>query len=72
MSGLRFSIANLLVAVALIGGGLAALKAQSPALAGLLTLAMLGVVLAAVLGAVCLAGESRYFWLGVAHLIETS
>lgn len=56
----------MLLAVAIIGGGLAALKAQSPTVAGLLVLAMLGLILAAVLGAVCLKGQWRYFWLGIA------
>jgi hypothetical protein len=66
MSGFRFSIATLLLAVAVIGAGLAALKANSPTLAGLLTLAMLGVNLSAVVGVVFSEGQSRYFWLGVA------
>ena len=66
MSGLRFSIANLLVAVAVIGGGLAALRAESPAIAGLLTLAVIAVVLAAVLGTVCCSERWRYFCLGMA------
>jgi hypothetical protein len=66
MGGLRFSIASLLIALAVIGGGLAALRAESPTLAGLLTLAVIGVILAAVLGTVCRAERSRCFWLGVA------
>jgi hypothetical protein len=66
MSGFRFSIATLLFLIAIVGAALAALRAQSPLLAGLLTLAMLGVILAAIVGAICFAGESRYFCLGFA------
>jgi hypothetical protein len=66
MSGLRFSIANLFAAVAIICGGLAALNSQSGVPAGLLMLATITGILVAVLGVVLCAGEPRAFWLGVA------
>jgi hypothetical protein len=66
MSDLRFSIANLLAAVAVIGVGLAALNAPSSAIGGLLILATMGALLVAVLGIVYRQGESRAFWLGAA------
>jgi hypothetical protein len=66
MSGLRFSIATMLPFVTIIAGGLAALRAQSPMLARLLTLAMLRVILAAAVGTICFEKQSRYFCLGVA------
>ena len=65
MSGLRFSIAHLLAAVALIGVGLVALNAPNPVTAGLLTLATIGALLTAVLGVIYRTGEARAFWLGV-------
>jgi hypothetical protein len=66
MGGFRFSIAALFLIVAAIGGGLAALRAPSQLMAGLITLAMLAVILVAVLGVVCFQEESRVFSLGVA------
>ena len=66
MSGLRFSIANLLTAVAIIGAGLAALNSPSAYSASLLTFATMVVLLVAVLGAIYRTGETQAFWLGVA------
>jgi hypothetical protein len=66
MSALRFSIANLLAVVALIGVGLAALNSPSSVIAGLLALATLAVILLAILGTVYRSDEARAFWLGVA------
>jgi len=65
MGGLRFSIANLLAAVALIGIGLVALNSAGPLTAGLLTVATVGALLTAVVGVIYRAGEARAFWLGV-------
>jgi hypothetical protein len=66
MSGLRFSIANLLAAVAIVAIGLAALNSPTNVVGGVLGFATIGLVLAAVLGAVYRTGEVRAFWLGVA------
>src|SRR5438067_1158683 len=66
MSGLRFSIANLLAAIALIGGGLAALRAPSPDKAAAVAALTIGILLIAVLAAAYRADESRAFWLGAA------
>jgi hypothetical protein len=66
MSGLRFSIANLLAAVTVIGVGLAALNSPSDVKAGILVAATLAALLAAVLGVVYREGESRAFCLGAA------
>jgi hypothetical protein len=66
MSGLRFSIANLLAAVTVIGVGLAALNSPSDVNAGILVAATLAALLAAVLGVVYREGESRGFCLGAA------
>jgi|SRR3954447_22345136 hypothetical protein len=66
MSGLRFSIANLLVAVTVIGVGLAALNSPSDVNAGILVVATLAALLAAVLGVVYCEGERRAFCLGAA------
>jgi hypothetical protein len=66
MNGLRFSIANLLAAVAVVGGSLAALNSSSSVKAGVLVIATLGVLLAAVLGVVYRRGEARAAWLGAA------
>jgi hypothetical protein len=63
---LRFSIANLLTAVAIIAVGLAALNSPSRLTVGLVTIVTLGVLLAAILGAIYRAGEARAFWLGFA------
>src|SRR5262245_41528296 len=66
MSGLRFSIANLLVAVAIVAIGMVALNSPTNIVGGVLGFATIGLVLAAVLGAIYRTGESRAFWLGVA------
>ena len=66
MSALRFSIANLLAAVALVGIGLAALNSPSSASAGLLALATVAFVLLSILGVVYRSHEARAFWLGFA------
>ena len=58
MSGLRFSIANLLAAVTVIGVGLAALNSPSDVNAGLLLVATLAALLAAALGVVYREGDS--------------
>ena len=64
MSGLRFSIANLLAVTALVGVGLAALKADSGVVAGLLTLATVGALGVAVLGCIYARPDARAFWVG--------
>lgn len=66
MSGLRFSIANLLMAVALIGISLAVLNSTSEVKAGVLIIATLGALLAAVLGVIYRRGAVRAGWLGAA------
>jgi hypothetical protein len=66
MSGLRFSIANMLAAVAIIGVGLAALNAPSPSTALALIVATVSVLLVAILATVYGVGAARAFWLGVA------
>jgi hypothetical protein len=66
MRALHFSTANLLVAVTLIGVGLALLVADSPVAAGLQTLLTLGVLLTAVIAAIYNRGEAQAFWLGMA------
>jgi hypothetical protein len=63
---LRFSIANLLTAIAIIAVGLAALNSPSRLTVGLVTIVTLGVLLAAVVGAIYRTGEARAFWLGSA------
>jgi hypothetical protein len=66
MSGLRFSIANLLAFVAIVCGGLAALNAPTDARAAVFIAATAFVLLISVLATIYRAGESRAFWLGVA------
>jgi hypothetical protein len=62
---MRFSIANLLTAVAIIGVGLAALNSPSGVAAGLLTFATILVLLVAATAAIYRQGQARAFWLGV-------
>ena len=66
MGALRFSIANLLAAVALFGIGLAALNSPSSGTAALLMLTTVVVILLAILGTAYRTGDARAFWLGVA------
>lgn len=66
MSGLRFSIANLLTAVAIIAIGLSLLSSSSGVKAGVLVIVTLGALLGAVLGVIYREGEARAFWLGAA------
>src|SRR5262245_39716854 len=63
---MRFSIANLLAAVAIIAVGLAVLSSLSDVKAAVLVIVTLGTLLAAVLGVAYREGESRAFWFGAA------
>ena len=65
MSGLRFSIANLLTATAFICVSLAALKSDSGTVAGLAMLGTVGVLGTAATASILGQAESRAFWLGV-------
>jgi hypothetical protein len=65
MNGLRFTLANLLAAVAMFGAGLAALNVPSAATATVLLAVTSAALLFAVLVTIYSANESRAFWLGV-------
>jgi hypothetical protein len=65
MSGLRFSIANALAAMAFVCVGLAALRSDSGLVAGLMTLGTLGLITTAAVGSLYGRDQSRAFWLGV-------
>jgi len=62
----RFSIASLMAFVLIFGVGLAALRNASELWAGMMLLVALGVVGAAVLGAIILRGRERAWWSGFA------
>ena len=69
---MRFSIANLLAAEALVGIGLAALKSPNSSTAALLLLTTVVVILFSVLGTIHRTGEARAFeYRQLAALRET-
>jgi hypothetical protein len=66
MSGLRFSIANLLTALAVVGVGLAALNPPSRYKALAIVILTASMLLVAAMATIYRGGDSRAFWLGVA------
>lgn len=63
---LRFSLADFLVVITLLGIGLAFLVADSPGAAWLQTLFTMAVLLTAIVAAIYYRGESQAFWIGMA------
>jgi hypothetical protein len=66
MNRLRFSIASLLVWVALLGVGIAALRSGSPLWGNALFSLAIGMLTIAILAAVYRKGRRRAFWVGFA------
>jgi hypothetical protein len=66
MNRMRFSIASLLVWVALLGVGIAALRSGSPLWANALFSLAIGMLTLAILAAVYRKGRRRAFWVGFA------
>jgi hypothetical protein len=63
---MRFSIANVMIAVAIIGGGFAALSSPTKLAMAIVFLAVVVALLAATLGAIYSRGQRRAFYLGAA------
>jgi hypothetical protein len=66
MNRMRFSIASLLIWVALLGVGITALRSGSPLWANALFSLAIGILTVAVLAAVYRRGRRRAFWVGFA------
>ena len=66
MRAVRFSIAGLMGVVLIAAIGLAALRSQSPAWAGMLLLTTLAAFCVALVGAFCRRGAARGGWIGFA------
>jgi hypothetical protein len=66
MRHVRFSVATVLIGMALLGLGLGALESNSPLVTSLVFTVHLGLLSVAVVGALMTSGNRRVFWLGFA------